>query len=135
MTTLLELDHRVTALEQYAWKGLSVRGDAMNSALGQTYTNTQVTLQDLAGIRVEIARLEAVMHTLTATIKGAVDLRMSEVRHELRSVEASIRHDVMKLSEVVNRRFDEVDERFEDLEEGVDMIPAEIQSIKAGSST
>jgi hypothetical protein len=144
MTQTFELDDRVSTLEQYVRNDLSVRVDAMNSALGQTYTNTQVTLQDLAGIKVDLADLEVSTHKDVVALKTAFDLRMMELHRDLRSAESSIRHDTRKLSDDVNRRFNAVDDKFtalderfnermDGLEEKVDMIIALVKPAHAAS--
>lgn len=129
-TTLPELDKRVSVLEQFVWHDLSVKVDAMNWALGQTYANTEATRQDVAGIKVELAHLEVATHADAVSLKTSLDLRVSEVRRDLRTTEASIRHDMRQGFEAVKRRFDAVDERFDGLEAKVDTILDEIRGGK-----
>jgi chromosome segregation ATPase len=111
-TTHPELDYRVSVLEEYVWHDLSVKVDAMNWALGQTYANTEATRQDVAGIKVELAHLEATSHADMMALKTSLDLRTSEVRRDLRTTEASIRHDMRQGFEAVDRRFNAVNEQF-----------------------
>lgn len=142
MTTLLELDEQASILEEFVRHDLSVKVDAMNWVLGQTYANTEQTRQEVSGIKVELAHLDTSVHTDMTALRKALDLRTSELRRELKSTEASIRHDLRKLSEDVDRRFGAVDQRFDKvdqrfhamdqrfdtLEGKVDMILARIQA-------
>ena len=132
--TLLELDNRVSKLEEFVWHDLSVRVDAMNWALGQTYANTETTRHEVAGIKVDLAHLEASAHADVVMLRTAIDLRAADLRRDLRSAEASIRHDmrhgfdaVDRRFDAVNERFDAVDRRFDGLEAKVDTLIAEIR--------
>ena len=122
-TTLPELDERVSVLEQFVRHDPSARVDAMNWALGQTHANTEATRQDVASIKVELAHLEAATHADTVSLRANLDLRVSEVRRDLRTTETSIRHDM-------RQGFEAVDQRFDRLEAKVDTILAEIRGTR-----
>jgi hypothetical protein len=122
-TTLPELDRRVSVLEEFVRRDLSVRFDAMNWTLAQTLANTETTRQDVASIKVDMAHLESAAHADTMSVKTNLDLRLSDVRRDLRTTEASIRHDMRQGFEAVNRRF-------AGLEAKVDTILAEIRNGK-----
>jgi chromosome segregation ATPase len=121
-TTLLELDERVSVLEQFVRHDLSVKVDAMNWALGQTYANTEATRQDVAGIKVDMAHLETAVHADMVSLKKSLDLRVSDVQRDLRTTEASIRHDMQQGFEAVNRRFDGVNRRFTGVDQRFDKV-------------
>jgi tetrahydromethanopterin S-methyltransferase subunit G len=128
-TTLLELDERVSVLEQFVRHDLSVKVDAMNWALGQTYANTEATRQDVAGIKVDMAHLEGSVHADMASLKTSLDLRVSDVRRDLRTTEASIRHDMRRGFEAVNRRFDGVDRRFTGVDQRFDTVDQRFDTV------
>jgi hypothetical protein len=128
-TTLPELDERVSVLEQFVWHDLSVRVDAMNWALGQTHANTEATREDVAGIQAELAHLEVVTNTAAVSLKGNIAERVSEVRRDLRTTEASIRYDLRQGFEAVDRRFDAVDQRFQGVDQRFDRLEAKVDTI------
>jgi hypothetical protein len=133
-TTLPELDERVSVLEEFVRHDLSVKVDAMNWALGLAFANTEAARQDMAGIKVEMAHMEASTHADLIALKTNLDLRVFEVRRDLRTTEASIRHDMRQGFEAVRQdmvqgfgavdrrlasvdgRFEEVDGRFEEVD-------------------
>jgi hypothetical protein len=91
----------------------------------------------VAGIKVDLAHLEASHHADMVKLRTTLDLRASDLRRDLRSTEASLRHDMRTGFESVDRRFNAVDERFnavdgrfDSLEAKVDMILAEMRSEK-----
>jgi hypothetical protein len=116
MTTILELDSRVTRLEELIRNDLSVRVGAMNWAIGQAYKNTEVTRLDVAGLRVDLAHLQTSVHGDITKLTTSLNLRTSELRHDLSDAEVSIRHDMRTFRDSVMQRFEAVDERFGGIE-------------------
>ncbi len=112
-TPLIELDDRISRLEEFVKNDLSVRVDAMNWAIGQTHNNTEVMRLDVAGLRVGLAHVETSLHANVAALKLALDLRTSELRHDLRAAEVSIRHDMRTFRDSVMQRFEAMDGRLE----------------------
>jgi hypothetical protein len=98
-------------LEEIVRQDLSVRVDAMNWAIGQTYKNTEVTRLDVTGLRVDLTHLETSVRGDIAKLTTALDLRTSELRHDLGDAEVSIRHDMGTFRNSVLQRFEAVDER------------------------
>jgi tetrahydromethanopterin S-methyltransferase subunit G len=94
----------------------------MNWALGQTYANTEATRQDMAGIKVDLAHREASAHADMVALKTAFDLQVSDLRHNLSATESSIRHDMRKGFDAVERRFTGVDERFDAVNQRFDAV-------------
>jgi hypothetical protein len=88
-TTLIELDSRVTRLEEVVRQDLLVRVDAMNWAIGQTYKNTEATRLDVTGLRVDLTHLETSVRGDIAKLTTDLDLRTSELRHDLGDAEVS----------------------------------------------
>jgi hypothetical protein len=136
MTTLIELDSRVTRLEELVKHDLSVRVDVMSWAIGQTYKNTEVTRLDVAGLRVDLAHLETSVHGDITKLSTALDLRTSELRHDLGDAEVSIRHDmgtfrnsVMQRFEAVDQRFGAVDQRFDGIDQRFDGIDQRLDNM------
>jgi hypothetical protein len=141
MTTLIELDSRVTRLEETVRRDLSVRVDAMNWAIGQTYKNTEVTRLDVTGLRVDLTHLETSVRGDIAKLTTDLDLRTSELRHDLGDAEVSIRHDmgtfrnsVMQRFDAMDQRFDAMDKRFDNMDKRFDELLAAIQRGNRGTS-
>ena len=134
MTTLIELDSRVTKLEELVRYDLSTRVDAMNWAISQTYKNTEVTRLDVTGLRVDLTHLETSVRGDIANLSAALELRTSALRHDLGDAEVSIRHDmgtfrnsVTQRFEAVDQRFDAVDQRFDAMDQRFDELLAAIR--------
>jgi flagellar capping protein FliD len=129
MTTLIELDSRVTRLEELVRLDLSVRVDAMNWAIGQTYNNTEVTRLDVTGLRVNLAHLETSVRGDITKLSTALDLRTSELRHDLSDAEVSIRHDMGTFRNAVMQRFGAVDERLYGINQRFDGIDKRLDAM------
>jgi hypothetical protein len=127
MTTLIELDSRVTMLEELVRNDLSVRVDAMNWAIGRTYNNTEVTRLDVNGLRVDLAHLETSVHGDITKLTTALHLRTSELRHDLSDAEVSIRHDIGTFRNSVMQRFEAVDQRLGNMDKRFDELLVAIQ--------
>ena len=133
MTTLAELDYRVSTLEDLFKEQMHPKIESMNWAIGQVYKSTEATRADirdlytgLEGTRVGIASLE-----------GTVNRRTSELRHDVLTLESSVRHDIRAFREEVNRRFTEsdnrIDARFKEMNAKLDEVLAAVRSGKSGA--
>jgi hypothetical protein len=61
----------------------------MNWAIGQTYKNTEATRLDVTGLRVDLTHLETSVRGDIAKLTTGLDLRTSELRHDLGDAEVS----------------------------------------------
>lgn len=106
-TPFAELDHRVTVLEDLFKQQLHPKIESMNWAISQVHGSTEATRADvlewyskLDDVRVSVSSLQ-----------HSVDKRTSELRHDLSTLETSVRSDIRAFREEVNQRFKESDGR------------------------
>lgn len=106
MSTLTELDHRVTALEDLYQQELHSKINSMDWAIGDVHGSTKATRADVRHMRKAI---------------DSLDEQVSELRHDISTLEPSVRNDIRAFREEVNQRFkkaeDQMNVRFEESEE------------------
>ena len=79
----------------------------MHWAIGQVHGSTEATRAD---IRDFYSGLEATRVSI-ASLEGALNSRTSELRHDLSTLETSVRSDIRASRDEFNRRFTESDSR------------------------
>lgn len=116
-TSLTDLDYRVTTLEDLFNQQMHPKIKAMNWAIGQVHSSTEATRADIRDVYSALGETQVRI----ASLEGTVRSRTSELRHDLSTLETSVRSDIRAFREDVNRRFEEsgarMDLRFESVNE------------------
>jgi hypothetical protein len=138
MVTFTDLDERVSVLEDNVFADLYPKVDAMNWGIGQVYQETQSNREEIAGLRVDVAALDATIHTEMTALKTAVILQVNEMRREILTTRSAMRTEmtafksaVERRFEVVDRRFDTVDKRFDALDKRFDAVDKRFDGLDA----
>jgi uncharacterized protein involved in exopolysaccharide biosynthesis len=122
MITSIDLDQRVSALEDAVFNDLYPRMDAMNWGIGQVYQETAANREEIAGLRVDIAALETSVHADFTALKTSVTMQGSELRREIATTRSSLRNEMTAFRSGVDRRFDAVDRRFDAVGQRFDAV-------------
>jgi hypothetical protein len=131
MVTFTDLDERVSVLEDTVFAELYPKVDAMNWGIGQVYQETQSNREEIAGLRVDVAALDATIRTEITALKTAVILQVNEMRREILTTRSAMRTEMTAFKSAVERRFEVVDRRFNAMDKRFDSVDKRFDGLDA----
>ena len=147
MTTPLGLAERVTTLEYAVFEQIPATMAAMTHGATLHHAETVANGEAIAGLKVDMAALQASLHQEVDGLKAAIDRQGDRLRKELGVATASFGADVTRIRETMDmrfqkaegqfnglradmdQRFEAVDQRFDGVDQRLDTLDAKLDTI------
>jgi hypothetical protein len=141
MTSFQTLEERTTALEYAVFEQFPPTMEAMMQASTQIYAVTVENKEAMAGLRVDMARLQtSVHHDMTAlhagvhgdvtALKLALDLQGDRMRENLAVATAEFRVGMTGVRETMSLRFQKVDGHFKGVHGDIANLQEDVTGLK-----
>jgi hypothetical protein len=111
MTTLIELDGRVSALEHSFYNDLSVKVASMGLSMSRNYEETVANRKEIAGLRKDLTGFQNSVHTDMTDLRTTITVQGNEVRREMGVEAGSLRTGLTNFKDETRRSFDALDIR------------------------
>jgi archaellum component FlaC len=131
MNTPPALEERVTKLEYYVFEQLPPRMAAMDFAAAQIYGLTQANGEATAGLRIDMASMEAQLHADMAAFKAALNLQGDSLRKEIAVTRNTVLSSMTAFRESVDRRFGDADDQFRALRGDLGTVKEDVGFLKS----
>jgi hypothetical protein len=133
MTTPLGLAERVTTLEYAVFEQIPATMAAMTHGATLHHAETVANGAAIAGLKVDMAALQASLHQEVSRLKAAIDLQGDRLHKELGAVTAGFRADITRVRETMDMRFQKVDGQFNalrvDMDQRFDGVDQRFQAV------